>query len=44
MSFLYQSYFKYFKGREYTNIRTFLTISQEVKQSSFVKYDPEGMA
>lgn len=41
MSFLYQSYFKYFKGREYTNIRTFLIITQEVKQSSFVKYDPK---
>lgn len=42
MSFLYRSYFKYFKGREYTNIRTFLIITQEVKQSSFVKYDPKA--
>ncbi len=24
MNFLYKSYFKYFRGREYTNIRTFL--------------------
>ena len=42
MSFLYQSYFKYFKGRQYTNIRTFLIITQEFKQSSFVKYDPKA--
>ena len=42
MSFLYQSYFRYFKGREYTNIRTFLIITQEFKQSSFVKYDPKA--
>lgn len=41
MSFLYKSYFKYFGGREYTNIRTFLIITQEFKQSSFVKYDPK---
>ena len=42
MSFLYKSYFNYFKGREYTNIRTFLIITQEFKQSSFVKYDPKA--
>ena len=42
MSFLYKSYFKYFGGREYTNIRTFLIITQEFKQSSFVKYDPKA--
>lgn len=42
MSFLYQSYFHYFKGREYTNIRTFLIITQEFKQNSFVKYDPKS--
>lgn len=42
MSFLYKSYFNYFKGRGYTNIRTFLIITQEFKQSSFVKYDPKA--
>lgn len=42
MSFLYKSYFNYFKGREYTNIRTFLIITQEFKHSSFVKYDPKA--
>lgn len=41
MNFLYKSYFSYFKGRAYTNIRTFLIITQEVKRSSFVKYDPK---
>lgn len=42
MSFLYKSYFNYFKGRDYTNIRTFLIITQEFKLSSFVKYDPKA--
>ena len=42
MTFLYKSYFKYFEGREYTNIRTFLIITQEFNQSSFVKYDPKA--
>lgn len=42
MSFLYKSYFNYFKGRDYTNIRTFLIITQDFKQSSFVKYDPKA--
>lgn len=42
MSFLYKSYFNYFRGREYTDIRTFLIITQEFKQSSFVKYDPKA--
>lgn len=42
ISFLYKSYFNYFKGRDYTNIRTFLIITQEFKQSSFVKYDPKA--
>ena len=42
MNFLYKSYFKYFRGREYTNIRTFFIITQEFKQSSFIKYDPKA--
>lgn len=41
MNFLYQSYFKYFSRRPYTYIRTFIIITQEVKHSSFVKYDPK---
>lgn len=42
MNFLYKSYFKYFRGREYTNIRTFFIITQEFKQSSFIKYDSKA--
>lgn len=42
MSFLYKSYFRYFAGREYTNIRTFLIITHEFKQNSFIKYDPKS--
>ena len=40
-SFLYKAYFKYFTGRPFTEIRTFLIITQETKQSAFVKYDPK---
>jgi hypothetical protein len=39
--FLSRSYFKFFEGREYTEIRTFLIISQEAIRSSFIKYDPK---
>ena len=42
MNFLYRSYFKYFNGRPYTEIRTFLIITQEVKHNAFVKYDPKA--
>ena len=42
MNFLYKSYFKYFNGRPYTEIKTFLVITQEVKHSAFVKYDPKS--
>lgn len=41
MSFLYKSYFEYFTGRPFTEIRTFLIITQESRKSSFVKYDPK---
>lgn len=41
MSFLYKAYFRYFKGRPYTEIRTFLIITQEGRKSTFVKYDPK---
>jgi hypothetical protein len=41
MEFLSRSYFKFFEGREYTEIRTFLIITQEAIHSSFIKYDPK---
>lgn len=41
MNFLYKSYFKYFTGRPFTEIRTFLIITQEYKASAFVAYDPK---
>ena len=41
MEFLSQSYFRYFEGREYTDIRTFLIITQEASKNMFVKYDPK---
>lgn len=42
MTFLYKAYFRYFKGRPYTEIRTFLIITQESRKSTFVKYDPKS--
>ncbi len=39
--FLTRSYFHYFEGREYTEIRTFLVITQEAQRSQFVQYDPK---
>ena len=41
MEFLSQSYFRYFEGREYTDIRTFLIITQEAGKNMFIKYDPK---
>lgn len=37
--FLSQSYFNYYKGREYTDCTTFLTITQENKKSHLFSYD-----
>ena len=37
--FLTRSYFRYFEGREYTEIRTFLVITQETQRSQFVQYE-----
>ena len=37
--FLTESYFNYFEGREYTDIRTFLIVTQECVHNAFVKYD-----
>ena len=39
--FLTRSYFNYFEGREFTEIRTYLVITQEVQHSQFVQYDPK---
>ena len=41
MEFLTRSYFRYFNGRPYTEIRTYLIITQETVKSAFVKYDPK---
>lgn len=39
--FLTRSYFRYFEGREFTEIRTFLILTQEAQRSQFVQYDPK---
>ena len=39
--FLIRSYFNYFEGREFTEIRTCLVVTQEVQHSQFVQYDPK---
>lgn len=39
--FLTRSYFNYFEGREFTEIRTCLVVTQEVQHSQFVQYDPK---
>lgn len=37
--FLSKSYFRYFKGRQYTDSCTYLTITQEARKSSLFSYD-----
>ena len=37
--YLSDSYFNYFEGRHYTEVRTYLTITQEVKKGHFNQYD-----
>lgn len=39
--FLPRSYFNYFEGREFTEIRTYLIVTQEAQRSQFVQYDPK---
>lgn len=39
--FLTRSYFRYFEGREFTEIQTFLILTQEAQRSQFVQYDPK---
>ena len=42
--FLTRSYFRYFEGREFTEIRTYLVITQEAQRGQFVQYDPKMWA
>ena len=44
MEFLSESYFRFYEGRPYTEIRTFIIIAQETKRSTFVAYDPKKWA
>lgn len=37
--FLSRSYFNYFNGRDFTEIKTYLIITQEAQRSQFVQYD-----
>ena len=37
--FLSEAYFRYFKGRQYTNSRTYLTVTQENRKSGLFSYD-----
>lgn len=37
--FLTRSYFSYFEGREFTEIRTYLIVTQEVQNTRFVQFD-----
>ena len=39
--FLTRRYFKYFEGREFTEITTYLIITQEGQKSRFIQYDPK---
>ena len=39
--FLTRSYFNDFEGREFTEIRTYLIVTQEAQRSQFVQYDPK---
>ena len=39
--FLTKSYFNYFEGREFTEIKTYLIISQEAQRGQFIQYDPK---
>ncbi len=41
MEFLSRSYFSYFKGRGYTDCRTYLTVTQESRKGKLMSYDPK---
>ncbi|MCA5006145.1 TraG family conjugative transposon ATPase [Sphingobacterium bovistauri] len=42
--FLQQKYAEHFKGREYTQITTYLTITKLVKRNAFYVHDPKALA
>ncbi len=42
--FLQQKYQEHFEGREYTEIRTYLTITRQVKKGAFYTYDKKVLA
>lgn len=39
--FLTRSYFNYFEGREFSEITTYLIVTQEAQRGQFVQYDPK---
>lgn len=39
LPFLSQSYFKFFNGREYTELKTYLIVTQERQKKGFLNYD-----
>lgn len=39
--FLTRSYFNYFEGREFTEITTYLIVTQEAQRGQFMQYDPK---
>lgn len=39
--FLTRCYFNYFEGREFTEITTYLIVTQEAQRGQFVQYDPK---
>ena len=44
MTYLMESYFRHFEGRPFTEIQTYIIITQEAVKSTFVKYDPKMWA
>lgn len=41
--FLQQKYNEHFKGREYTQVTTYLTITKQVKRNAFYVHDPKAL-
>ncbi|SDF11619.1 CagE, TrbE, VirB family, component of type IV transporter system [Mucilaginibacter pineti] len=42
--FLQQKYHEHFKGREYTELKTYLVITRQVKRKAFYTYDKKALA
>jgi Bacteroides conjugation system ATPase, TraG family len=42
--FLQRKYNGHFEGREYTEIRTYLTVTRQVKRGAFYTYNPKALA